>query len=269
MRSGRSDIVLLVMPDTQIGEVNARLIDRITDALELHGYVGVYRRRREGRSVATMAAALAPAAVVNLAAYGDDEMTLLESLGVPVVRTTIAGPGQRFGTPQERFGRTQAEYLALKGHRVLGYGRPLNPRLIAFVEPRLEGVRQWCAEHGLAEPVVAEHGLDVESAAGAVGAWRGAGVTAVAAYNDEYALAILAGMRSLGLTAPADLAVIGIDNITVGQFAAPPLTSVDVEADAIADGTVHAILEALGVEKTAEPKAGAPSPARVVERESA
>ena len=57
-------------------------------------------------------------------------------------------------------------------------------------------------------------------------AWRAATppVTAACAYNDETALALLAGLRGRGLTAPDDLAVVGVDDIPVAILADPALS---------------------------------------------
>jgi DNA-binding LacI/PurR family transcriptional regulator len=68
--------------------------------------------------------------------------------------------------------------------------------------------------------------LEPRAAAAAVGGWRHEQVTAVCAYNDEVALAVLAGMRRHGLTAPHDLAVIGADDIPAAALTEPPLTTI-------------------------------------------
>ena len=64
--------------------------------------------------------------------------------------------------------------------------------------------------------------------------WRAAGITAVCAYNDEVALAVLSGARRLGLTVPADLAVIGVDDIAPAGLADPPLTTVTTDQSEVA-----------------------------------
>jgi DNA-binding LacI/PurR family transcriptional regulator len=51
----------------------------------------------------------------------------------------------------------------------------------------------------------------------------------VCAFNDETAIAVLAGMRERGLTAPAGLAVIGVDDIPTARLASPPLTTVSYD----------------------------------------
>ncbi|WP_024287332.1 substrate-binding domain-containing protein [Cellulomonas sp. KRMCY2] len=59
-------------------------------------------------------------------------------------------------------------------------------------------------------------------------------MTGICTYNDETAFAVLAGARRLGLAVPADLAVIGVDNIPLAPLAEPPLTTVDQNTDALA-----------------------------------
>ncbi len=59
-----------------------------------------------------------------------------------------------------------------------------------------------------------------------------AGVTAVAAFDDDVALRVLAAMRLAGLSAPGDLAVIGFDDNGYGALSSPTLTTVHIDAEA-------------------------------------
>jgi DNA-binding LacI/PurR family transcriptional regulator len=89
------------------------------------------------------------------------------------------------------------------------------------------------------------------------------GITAVAAFDDDVALRVLAAMRILGLSAPADLAVIGFDDNGYGALTSPTLTTVHIDAEAHGRQAAHAVL---GL----DPAAGhSPAPGRVVVRESA
>ena len=65
------------------------------------------------------------------------------------------------------------------------------------------------------------------------------------AFNDETAIAVLAGMREHGLTAPADLAVIGVDDIPTARLAAPPLTTVGVDLHQAGRGRAEMIVASL------------------------
>jgi DNA-binding LacI/PurR family transcriptional regulator len=169
--------------------------------------------------------------------------------------------------PQQLVGRLQAEFLAVKGHTRIGYAYPDDDRVRIFAEPRLDGVTAACAGRGLAEPVLAVVPLDPAAAVPAVLTWRGCGVTAVCAYNDEVALAVLAGMRAAEMESPKDLAVIGVDDIPAARLAAPPLTTVTTDQIVVAEHLAATIVAAI---------AGRPGPAiapgdlvRVIERTTA
>ena len=86
-------------------------------------------------------------------------------------------------------------------------------------------------------------------------AWRAAnpGVTGVCAFNDNTALAVLAGLRHLGLTAPSVLAVIGIDDTPAAELAAPPLTTVIIDMQAVAKHLARTIVSALAGKPAAPP----------------
>jgi DNA-binding LacI/PurR family transcriptional regulator len=68
------------------------------------------------------------------------------------------------------------------------------------------------------------------------------GITAVAAFDDDVALRVLAAMRSLGLNAPADLAVIGFDDNGYGALTSPTLTTVHIDAEARGRQAARAVL---------------------------
>jgi LacI family transcriptional regulator, galactose operon repressor len=53
-----------------------------------------------------------------------------------------------------------------------------------------------------------------------------AGVTGVAAFNDQQALGIVAGVRAAGGSVPADLSVVGSDDIDAAAMSSPTLTTV-------------------------------------------
>jgi DNA-binding LacI/PurR family transcriptional regulator len=89
------------------------------------------------------------------------------------------------------------------------------------------------------------------------------GITAVAAFDDDVALRVLAAMRPLGLAAPADLAVIGFDDNGYGALTSPTLTTVHIDAEAHGRQAARAVL---GL----DPVPGrSPAPGRVVIRDSA
>lgn len=272
LSSGRSDVVLLLLPDWPIGPSVGELLEDLSAALAERGLTFVTHPRSAGRPVSEVWKAITPAAVVTFEQLEEVEASRIQAAGVDLTVALFGsrrGRGEAMDIPEQRTGRLQAEHLAVAGHRRIGYAWPDDDRVLTFSQPRLEGVRQTCADLGLAEPVVVTVPLDPDGATEAVRAWCGASpaVTGVCAYNDEVALAVLGGAYRLGLDVPGDLAVIGADNIPVAAVSIPPLT------------TVHADLQVLSghIADTITCKlAGLPAPQRpgsdihsVIRRESA
>ena len=237
LRSGRSDVVLCLLPDWPIGANVGHLIEQLSVALARRGLTFVvHPLAGTERAVGELWKAITPVAVVSFEPLPEQDVATMRSAGIEVtvalLGATATGP-EAFAFSDQRTGRLQAEHLAAGGHRKLGYADPDDPRVGGFAAVRLDGVRQACAELGLAEPAVQTVALEADSAASAIGAWRRDGVTAVCAYNDEVALALFAGLRQLGLAAPADLAVIGVDDIPAARLASPPLSTVRADLPAL------------------------------------
>ena len=92
-------------------------------------------------------------------------------------------------------------------------------------------------------------------------------VTAVCAYNDETAMAVLAGMQRRGLRAPDDIAVIGVGDIAAAQASLPPLSTIGFDYEETGRELAQAILESLAGGKPV-PQDGLSRP-RLVRRASA
>lgn len=52
------------------------------------------------------------------------------------------------------------------------------------------------------------------------------GSTAIMTFSDRLALGVIEGLRTIGLRIPDDISVIGFDDITLAEYASPPLTTV-------------------------------------------
>jgi len=271
LRSGRSDLVLCVLPDWTIGPVIDTLLDHLTTELADRGLSVLVHHDRGPRPLAELWRAVTPRAVLGLAPFAPDDERAMRQAGIQVVGSTLdedpEHPGA-FSVPQTRIGRLQVEHLTGRGHRVLAYAAPSDDRLAAFADRRLDGVRLECERLGLPAPQVQAVALDVASAAAAVQDWRAGAepVTAVAAYNDEVALAVLAGLRAEGLRTPQDVAVIGVDDIPAARLAAPALTTVWQAIDAQATYLAAAVLAAL--DETVAPPAQPSDVVHVVARDS-
>lgn len=249
LRSGRSDLVLCVLPDWTMGPAIDTLVDHLTTALAQHGLSLLVHIRRDARPLADLWRAVTPCAVVVLSPFADDDARALRAGGIPVVGTALdeASEPDVFAVPQSRIGALQADHLVARGHRTLAYAAPHDDRLTAFARRRLAGVRDACARHGLPAPLTAPVELDAAAAGAVVRDWHAQGVTGVAAYNDEVALAVLAGARTAGLDVPGDVAVVGVDDLPAARLATPALTTVWQAIDAQAEYLAVSLLAALGL----------------------
>jgi DNA-binding LacI/PurR family transcriptional regulator len=239
LRRGRSELVLVVIGDWPTSYAVSETVEHLTRALTYRGLaVLVHHRTPESRPITELCWTVDAAAVIALEGVSDREEETLQAAGIHV---THPRTGERSDDPDilvaasPELGRLQVEHLAAAGHRRVGYALPDDPRLSVFATPRLNGVRAACQQLGLAPPRDQQVPLDPRGAAAAVAGFLPADepITAICAYNDEVALAVLAGLRAHGLTAPTDIAVIGVDNIPAAVLAAPPLTTIDFHPAAI------------------------------------
>ena len=141
----------------------ARLADRAergcaagepVDAFAGYGFTFVAHPRSAGRPVAEVWKAITPAAVVTFEELDAIDTARLQAAGIQLSVALFGGRrgARAMDIPEQRTGRLQAEHLAATGHRTPRLRLARRPAGATFAEPRLEGVRQACAELGLAEP---------------------------------------------------------------------------------------------------------------------
>lgn len=271
LRAGRSDIVLCVVPDIPIGPAVGEFLDGLSALFEASGLTFVACPRvNSTEPLAQVWTRITPAAVISVAPLSDDDLEAMTAAGIDVVVTAYEGPGDpnAHQYSNDLVGRLQAEHLVNGGHRRLGYAYPEDSRMASIAGPRLKGVQRACAELGIEPPVNVHMELTVAGAVAAIQTWRNAvpPVTAVCAYNDDIALALLAGLRQLGLSAPFDLAVIGMDDLPAAAFASPPLTTINPDTTEYLKAIAETVLSQ--IRRTPKPPPGAAHYAVVV-RESA
>lgn len=139
-------------------------------------------------------------------------------------------------------------HLITKGHRRIGFvGGPLRHSSLA---ERLQGYRLALHEAGI-EPDPAWVATDERIcgpeegealALRLLGSSRGR-VTAIVAGNDMIAVGVLKAARSLGLTVPGELGVIGFDDIDYASYTTPPLTTVRVFKEETGRSAIDRLLE--------------------------
>ena len=92
------------------------------------------------------------------------------------------------------------------------------------------------------------------------------GATAVLAYNDQLAIGVMKGLRTLGLRVPGDVSVVGFDNIQFGEIIEPALTTVAAPLRHMgATGVRNCIAVLHGAQPSAPPLV---LPVKFIERQS-
>jgi LacI family xylobiose transport system transcriptional regulator len=66
--------------------------------------------------------------------------------------------------------------------------------------------------------------------------------TAIFASSDLHAMGVYEAARTLGIAIPADLSVVGYDDLRIAQWAGPPLTTIHVPLAAMAEQAVRLIM---------------------------
>jgi LacI family transcriptional regulator len=90
--------------------------------------------------------------------------------------------------------------------------------------------------------------------------------TAIFAANDLSAIQTMHVARSLGLSIPGDVSVIGFDNIPESALTAPPLTTIDQSIQEMGRRAVELLIDL--IEGNAEPPGQVTLPTRLVVRQS-
>jgi DNA-binding LacI/PurR family transcriptional regulator len=233
--------------------LTSRLTDAFTDpglVMILHGIAG--QLSDAGRAlllVPTSAAgtfpvrhAIADAFILCDLAADDPAVTDALDRHIPVV--TIGHP-RLPGTPMvgiddQRSASMAASYLLELGHRRFGLlswqpddAVPGGPRPRPSIPLRSAGFAGALRRGGIepASIVRREAANTVEAAteamADVLAQPPGQRPTAVFAVTDVLALGVLAAAHSAGIAVPAELSVVGFDNIAAAASSSPPLTTVD------------------------------------------
>ncbi|OXR40113.1 LacI family DNA-binding transcriptional regulator [Nocardia cerradoensis] len=145
-------------------------------------------------------------------------------------------------------GELAARHLIESGHRHLAFvGGPLTVEQVA---DRLRGAREASEEAGCRLDVVATAALTVEAGRAATETILDADPrpTALLCANDLLALGALQALTARGVPVPAEMAVIGYDDIDFAAAAAVPLSSVRQPRAELGRAAARLLLEEAGAQ---------------------
>jgi LacI family transcriptional regulator len=166
----------------------------------------------------------------------EEQLARVLELGKPVVFSGRPAPpgGTSIGVDARAAAFMLGELLVKQGHRRIAYigFAPARPDM-----ERMRGLSECLKSHGLPLArfeVQAPNMAEGERACPTI-VLRKDKPDAVVCYNDMVAIGFMGAARSLGVSIPDDLSVVGIDNIPYGRFTAPPLTTVDIRSELLGE----------------------------------
>ncbi|MCC9306732.1 LacI family transcriptional regulator [Kitasatospora sp. RB6PN24] len=265
LRLGRSGMALLAVPNLQ-GPFFGRVLTGVEEEAARHGLAVVVS---SGWNAATLAEAATTSRFDGLLICSPDDSQVGElPPGTPAVFLD-ADPATAGGAPTVELdlaaGMAAAvSHLTALGHRRIG-------RLRSALSAHTFRVRQAAFERAAAGLEVLEYQVELnqgESAARTVATEllsRPDRPHAVLCDDDVVASGVYQAAADLGLRIPADVSVIGIDNVSIAGLLTPPLTTVDLPGERLGRTGISALAALLAGER---PKAVAPLPTALLVRAS-
>ncbi|WP_062464931.1 LacI family DNA-binding transcriptional regulator [Demequina soli] len=155
-----------------------------------------------------------------------DQLALPATMPVAVSDSRPHGRYPHVASDEFTGARMAVDHLLGLGHRVVHHlGGPLDSEPARM---RAAGWRTALAEAGVLTPpdaAIGDWSSESGYAAGTVLAADPA-VTSVFCANDEMAFGLMLALHEAGRSVPADVSVVGFDDIALSRFTSPPLTTI-------------------------------------------
>jgi DNA-binding LacI/PurR family transcriptional regulator len=253
LRTGRTHTLGVVVA-TLASVGNTRMLESLVAAAAARGYAVVVASLAVPAVPAVTGAMNADAAFAALAEQGVDGAIVLNEAtpaaraanvpaGMPVVAIDSGGDARFLAVESDHAGGAAAatRHLLARGARTVHH--VAGPASAYAASERERGWRAALAEAGIAAPELRRG--DWSAASGHVAGRSLAddpAVQAVFAANDQMALGVLRALHERGRAVPAEVAVVGFDDVLDAADYWPPLTSVRQDFDALGARAVSALL---------------------------
>lgn len=143
--------------------------------------------------------------------------------------------------------REAADHLVGHGHKKLALLR--GPATSWAAGRRAQAVRRWADERGVELVELGPFEAQFEDGQAAAGVLVESGATGILAFDDLMAAGVVSGLAELGVHAPADVSVVGCDDVLLARTMTPALTTVTAPIDQLG----RQAIELLGQVVTGEP----------------
>jgi len=165
----------------------------------------------------------------------------------PIVLMNRVVKGVEDVVPQNAPGIEEAiKHLASQGHKHIGFlSGPSNSWMS---NERWKLLMKSALSHKMTIVEIGPNSPSIEGGKDALDRVIASGITAVVAYNDLVAIGLMRSAQERGYTIPADLSIIGFDNIFGSDFTSPPLTTIQMPLNEVGARAVESLLKSLGEE---------------------
>lgn len=256
LASGRSRLVILVLPDWPVEHSILEHLDHVAQVLDSAGYSLVTTTTRPDSKAKPLWEVLDPDVVLGLAPFTEQQRTSMERTGTRMVlpaelnRTTSPAedPGSLEGLHFDEGSRLQVAHLRSQGRSHLAFAGLADPRVAALVAQRESLARETANTFGdvLLVDAAAVDPEDLESAHSVLARWVDDGVDGVLAYNDTAAAIMLGAALSMGVDVPAQVAIIGHDDTPLSALVVPAMSSIHVDYSELGRYLAELALQAAG-----------------------
>ncbi|HEX2104267.1 MAG TPA: LacI family DNA-binding transcriptional regulator [Solirubrobacteraceae bacterium] len=274
LRTRRSGVVGVVVPDLT-NPVLPPIVRGVEETLWPAGLACLVADtdndpEREASAVAELAARRCDGLIVASATRDSATVRALATGDVATVLVTrdVPGAGLSFVGGDDAAGvRAAVRHVAELGHERIGY--VAGPADLSTTRTRLDALHAAvAAAPACARPVV-RHARAYTVAAGRAAARRllaaDGAVSAILAGNDMLALGVYEALADAGLRCPAEISVVGHNDMPMVDKLEPPLTTVAIPQYEIGIAAARLLMDRLGRDRPAERRL---LPTRLVVRRS-
>jgi DNA-binding LacI/PurR family transcriptional regulator len=265
LRSGRTGVISLIIPDLR-NAYFAELADAVMRAADAQGLSVIIEqsgaeRDREIGLLGGQRKQKVDGILYSALALGEDDAHILGGVDTPLVllgERIFGGPTDHVTMRNTEGARAATAHLIEQGRSRIAVVGAHRGEVIGSAGLRLAGYREALAAAGIEydDALVGEVGGWYRS--GGAEAMRrlldsGARFDGLVAFNDSMALGAMRVMQEAGIRIPADVAVIGYDDIDETRYTLPTLSTIDPGKDEIAEVAVRFLLQ-----RISDPSGGIP-----------
>lgn len=276
-RRGRSKFIALLARDVTV-EYYARILDHIMAATDRFDYAQKLLTLREPAQI--------PGAVTRIQEYricggiflgvrNDISKEFWKQLGTTPFPSMLINcdparlkQGVLVAVDDKAAMRQAVDYLKGLGHRRIAYAGPVENEYSHIA--RRDAFEAACSEAGISTGSSIRLPWDIDDPQEELvrALKRKRRPTAIVAYSDPAALTIRRVAAALGLNIPADLSVVGFDDVSYAERLMPSLTTFRQELSVIRDKYVPEYIESIESGTPMSRRKKRIIPVRLIERES-